>query len=340
MPIFSSEKFVSADALADIVHNLRQRGATIVSTNGSFDLLHLGHVTMLREAKSLGDVLIVGLNSDQSVRRYKGRHRPICPQAHRAAMLAALECTDYITIFDDLTPLKLLHLIQPDIHVNSPEHGKDCIEREVVEHYGGRIHLARLIEGLSTTQLIGRILQAARHQAGRGLFVNARDLIKVERTAGRSRLQWQADESTLADFGRLTAADFQLFLFADHADLDVSPSAEDDLRTAYQQVPQEFCQHGVTLSNVSLRFRASQPDTALLEDTIGEADISLAQSVIISSNPADIRLGRAVNCKTILLAPPAPRPDQHSPAPGPHHVVDSLHAAIALLLGPPEVQPG
>jgi rfaE bifunctional protein nucleotidyltransferase chain/domain len=333
MPIFSSEKIVSADALDDIVHNLRQRGATIVSTNGSFDLLHLGHVTMLREAKSLGDVLIVGLNSDRSVRRYKGRHRPICPQAHRAAMLAALECTDYITIFDELTPLKLLHVLQPDIHVNSPEHGKDCVECEVVEHYGGRIHLAQLVEGLSTTQLIGRILQAAQHQAGRGVFVNAGDLVEVERTADRYRLHWQADESTLADLQRLTAAGFQLFLLADHADLDVSPSAEDGLRIAYQQVQQAFCQHGVTLNNVSLRFRASQPAAALLEEAIGDADISLAKSAVVSSNPAHIRLGRAVNCKTILLAPPVVRPEQPSPAPGPHHVVDSLYAAVALLLG-------
>jgi D-beta-D-heptose 7-phosphate kinase/D-beta-D-heptose 1-phosphate adenosyltransferase len=145
---------------------LRQNGKCLVWTNGCFDLLHPGHVASLQAARRLGDVLVVGLNADASVRANKGPTRPILTQAERAAMLAALECVDYVIVFDEPTPAEALARLQPDIHCKgaeyAPPHGRPVPEREVVERYGGRIEYLPLVPGLSTTELLRRIQGAQR----------------------------------------------------------------------------------------------------------------------------------------------------------------------------------
>lgn len=146
---------------------LRRAGKVVVWTNGCFDLLHPGHVASLQAARRLGDVLVVGLNSDASVKANKGPARPILTQAERAAMLAALECVDYVVVFDDPNPAAALARLQPDVHCKgaeyAPPHGRPVPERAVVEGYGGRVEYLPLVPGVSTTELLRR----ARGEAGR-----------------------------------------------------------------------------------------------------------------------------------------------------------------------------
>jgi rfaE bifunctional protein nucleotidyltransferase chain/domain len=139
----------------------RQAGRSVVWTNGCFDLIHAGHVRSLVEASRLGDVLIVGLNSDDSVRRLKGDGRPVLPAADRAEVLAAFECVDHVYTFDDLVPTPTLEWLRPDVHCKgaeyAPPHGRPLPEREVVEAYGGRVAFLPLVPGVSTTELIARV---------------------------------------------------------------------------------------------------------------------------------------------------------------------------------------
>ena len=139
----------------------RLAGETVVWTNGTFDLLHPGHISSLQSAKQLGVVLVVGLNSDASVRSYKGPSRPILTQDERAAMLCALECVDYVVIFDEPTPEVALAKLKPDIHCKgaeyAPPHGRPVPEAAVVTAYGGRIEFLPLVPGISTTELLKRI---------------------------------------------------------------------------------------------------------------------------------------------------------------------------------------
>ncbi len=139
----------------------RAAGSTVVWTNGAFDLLHPGHLASLRQARALGDVLIVGVNSDRSVKAYKGPNRPILNQNERAAMLAALECVTAAMIFDEDTPAESLMKLKPDIHCKgaeyAPPHGRPVPERAVVEDYGGRIEYLPLVPGVSTTEILRRI---------------------------------------------------------------------------------------------------------------------------------------------------------------------------------------
>jgi D-glycero-beta-D-manno-heptose 1-phosphate adenylyltransferase len=135
------------------------RPKTIATLNGSFDLLHAGHLFILKEAKKQADLLIVMLNSDASIRGYKGSTRPIIPLEYRLELMAALEFVDYVTWFDELDPCAILQKIRPDVHVNGAEYGENCIEAEVVKQMNARLHLVERIPGLSTSQIIGKIKQ-------------------------------------------------------------------------------------------------------------------------------------------------------------------------------------
>jgi len=137
--------------------DLRRQGLRIVTLNGSFDLLHAGHLYILHQAKLQGDVLIVALNSDSSIRQYKGSNRPIITLAHRLSMMAALSFVDYVTWFDETDPCKILGEIRPNVHVNGIEYGAHCIEAEVVRKCGGRLHLVDRIPGLATSEVITKI---------------------------------------------------------------------------------------------------------------------------------------------------------------------------------------
>jgi D-beta-D-heptose 7-phosphate kinase/D-beta-D-heptose 1-phosphate adenosyltransferase len=150
-------RVLSRGALASVAATLRARGRSVVTVNGSFDLLHSGHLHILQEARNQGDVLIVGLNSDSSVRRNKGEERPIVPAERRAEMLLALRVVDYVHIFDESDPIAFLSEVKPDVHVNGAEYGADCIERDAVVRNGGRIHIVGRIPDLSTSDLVAKL---------------------------------------------------------------------------------------------------------------------------------------------------------------------------------------
>ena len=153
-----NRKIKSREELKKIVAKLRRQGKKIVSTNGCFDLLHIGHVKYLEEAKKQGDVLIVGLDSDASVKIKKGKERPIIPQNYRAEMLAALECVDYVTIYEEEHCFAFINNAVPDIYVKSEEYRhKKMYGRELLEKLGVKIHYARHLPLFSTTKIIEKI---------------------------------------------------------------------------------------------------------------------------------------------------------------------------------------
>ena len=154
----SSGKILTRDELAVRVRDWRLTGKRVVFTNGCFDLLHAGHLSLLHEAAALGDVLVLAINSDESVRRLKGPERPLVAAQERAALLAALECVDAVTIFDEDTPLETLRASPPDILVKGEDYRKEqVVGRDVVEAAGGRVELVPLLPNKSTTALLDRI---------------------------------------------------------------------------------------------------------------------------------------------------------------------------------------
>ncbi len=156
----AEKKIMERGGLAAECARLRAEGRTLVFTNGCFDLMHAGHATYLEFARAQGDVLMVGLNTDASVRRHKGDQRPIVDERNRARMMAALECVDYVTWFDEDEPKALIGELQPDVLVKAEDWAHYVSGREIVEARGGRVVLAPMVEGLSTTALIERLLRA------------------------------------------------------------------------------------------------------------------------------------------------------------------------------------
>ena len=154
------EKIKKREPLLKIVEDLKAKRKRIVFTNGCFDLLHVGHVRYLERAKALGEILVVGVNSDDSVRQLKGQDRPILPQEERAEILSGLGCVDYVIVFDESTPLKLISSLQPHILVKGGDWTKETtVGREVVEGLGGEVVILPFVEGTSTSNLIETILK-------------------------------------------------------------------------------------------------------------------------------------------------------------------------------------
>ena len=158
-----NSKVLPREHLLHVLAVNRTNGKRIVFTNGCFDLMHIGHTRYLQAARALGDVLVVGVNSDASVRRLeKAPDRPIVPEAQRAEVLAALACVDYVGIFDEPDPLELITAIQPDILVKGGDWPLDrIVGRNVVEARGGIVKTVPLVPGLSTTELLQRIRSTA-----------------------------------------------------------------------------------------------------------------------------------------------------------------------------------
>jgi D-beta-D-heptose 7-phosphate kinase/D-beta-D-heptose 1-phosphate adenosyltransferase len=146
------------DQIAAICTELRSAGKSIVFTNGCFDLLHVGHVHLLERARALGDVLVVGLNSDASLRRLKGETRPLVPESDRARILAGLRAVDYVVVFEEDTPLELLDRVRPHVLVKGGDYrAEGIIGRQLVESYGGRVEVLGFVDERSTTSLVAKI---------------------------------------------------------------------------------------------------------------------------------------------------------------------------------------
>jgi len=153
-------KIKTQDELREIITDLKSAGKKVVFTNGCFDLIHTGHVRYLKIAKGYGDVLVVAVNSDESVSRLKGEKRPLMPQAERVEVLSALSVVDYVTVFDEDDPHRVITELLPDVLVKGGDWGIDnIVGREVVEENGGKVYSIPYIEGASTTGIIERVLK-------------------------------------------------------------------------------------------------------------------------------------------------------------------------------------
>ena len=159
-PVRMLSKIVQREDLAQTMKTVRASGEKVVFTNGCFDILHVGHVGYLAAAKSEGNVLVVGLNSDESVKSIKRENRPIIPQEQRAEVLSSLWCVDYITLFDEPDPLSLIKVVQPDVLVKGadwPE--EEIIGADFVKANGGRVVRVSVVPGVSTSRIIQQIIK-------------------------------------------------------------------------------------------------------------------------------------------------------------------------------------
>ena len=154
------EKIIPLALLKRLILRLKKAGKRVVFTNGCFDILHYGHARYLQDAKLKGDILVVGVNSDSSIKRIKGKNRPIVGENYRMRLLAALESVDFVVLFKEDTPLRVIKILSPDILVKGADWGrKDIVGADTVRNRGGKVFSIKLTKGLSTTNLIKRIVE-------------------------------------------------------------------------------------------------------------------------------------------------------------------------------------
>lgn len=152
------KKLKDFQEIEGIAGRLKQTGRKAVFTNGCFDILHKGHIRLLKKAKSLGDVLIIGLNADASVRRLKGKERPFFKEKERAEVISALEMVDYVVLFPQDTPYELIKIIKPNVLVKGGDYMKEeVVGRDIVEGYGGKVFIFPVVKGASTTKIAEKI---------------------------------------------------------------------------------------------------------------------------------------------------------------------------------------
>lgn len=162
-----THKVKTLEEMCRVRAGMRTQGRKLVFTNGCFDILHVGHVRYLNQARTLGDALVVAINSDRSVRENKGRSRPLVPEAERAEVLAALACVDYVIVFDEATPQSVIDAIVPDVLVKGADWGlSEIVGRETVEKAGGVVRNITLVPGRSTSSIVAKVLEQAdlRHE--------------------------------------------------------------------------------------------------------------------------------------------------------------------------------
>lgn len=156
-PEWLQKKLIEPEQLEGRAAQIRARHLSLATLNGSFDLMHAGHLFIIHEASKQADRLLVALNSDRSIQQYKSPDRPIIPLQYRLEMIAALEFVDYVTWFEETDPRALLAKVKPDVHVNGAEYGAACIEAEIVKTHGGRLHLVDRVPSLATSAIIEKI---------------------------------------------------------------------------------------------------------------------------------------------------------------------------------------
>ncbi len=326
-----SAKLLSPDQAAAQIARWRRDGKKTVAVSGSFDILHQGHMNLLSEARAGGDALLVLLNSDASVRAYKGPGRPLAAQETRAAQLAALPMVDAVVLFDEVVPLGLLEKLKPDILANGPDYGPDCIERPVVESWGGRILMTSPRTGANSTSAIAQRLGVAPNP--RAVLLD-RDGTLVEDPGYLSRPEQLVWKEGAADaLKRLSEAGFLLIVITNQSGIGRGLFSKTDMEQVHQRLQGDLAKAGVTLKAIyhcphrpEEACACRKPGTGLLLQAGSEHGLDLSKSWMVGDKCSDIEAGRMANMRTALVYSKA------SCRPAPHVIAPTLTAAAEAIL--------
>lgn len=330
-------KIISQKQIKDVSQLLRRKGKKIVTINGSYDILHADHIKTLTYAKNKGDILIVLMNSDKSVHLYKGPNRPIIEAKYRAAALAALNVVDYVVIFDDINPKRLLEIIKPHIHTGGVEYGKDPVERAVVERYGGRIvRLPPRIQGISTSNIIRKIVQLQKYPDARAVFLDRDGTINHN---GKGYIYKKNDfiflPGVLSALKTLSHSHYKIFIVTNQSGIGRGYFSRADLNKLHKWMTETLKKHKIRIDHIYFcphapnnHCECRKPKPGMIFKAVNEYKLSLSKSWFIGDDTRDIELGREVNLKTIKLGAHIPSAAKLSP----HKYAKDLREAVNYVL--------
>lgn len=309
-----NKKIKSQKEISDIVSVLRKQGKKITAYSGSFDILHWGHVAGLEEAKEQGDILIVLLNSDKSVKSYKGPNRPIVGEKERALMLESLECVDYVVIFDELTPKNVLVEIKPDVYCSGPDWGRDCVEKELVEKNGGKIHVLAKVSGLSTTNLIEKILGVYSAPETKAVFLDRDGTINHDPPSYvSSPKDFKFIPETLSALKILSKSDYKIIIVSNQSGIGRGYFKEKDVENLHKWMLGQLKKKGIRIDKIYYcphreedNCGCRKPKPGMILSASKEFGLNLNKSWIIGNEIKDVQVGREANVRTIKLGKKIP----------------------------------
>jgi D-glycero-D-manno-heptose 1,7-bisphosphate phosphatase len=309
-------KIKSQKEIVQISEELKKQNRKIVTRNGAFDILHSGHILSLAEAKDQGDILIVLLNSDKSVGIYKGPQHPINCQEDRAETLSALTAVDYVVIFNELTPNKILLKIRPDIHCVGSDWGSGAIERMAVEKNGGKIYTLKHIDGKSTSEIIQKISEQTQQPPVKAIFLDRDGIINENQPEYLHRIEdFKFLPGVIEGLKKLSKTEFKIIIVTNQSGIARGYFTENDLEKLHNWMLKflkdngvridgiYYCPHHPNIGNEKYMKKCNcrKPNAGLILQAAKDFGINLSKSWLIGDNVQDILAGKRANLKTIFL---------------------------------------
>lgn len=311
-------KIVTRAELVEIRKRLAEEGKEVGFTSGSFDLLHRGHIDYLQKARRLCDVLIVGVNSDSSVRSYKGTARPIVREDDRAEVVAALSCVDFVFIFEERNNNQNISLIRPDIYFKGGDYDKSRLSSAaIVEGYGGRIELIPFLKGYSTTSLIHRIegafltsfLESQGAQRKPAVFVDRDGTICAHVEYLHEKEKFTLLPNAMEGLKAFQDAGYYIIVVTNQPGIGLGYFTKEDFFAVNRELLISASRAGVAIDKIyfcphskSENCRCRKPETGMLQQAVSELDIDRERSIVIGDMTSDIELGRRFGCRSVLVA--------------------------------------
>ncbi|MEK7080237.1 MAG: D-glycero-beta-D-manno-heptose 1,7-bisphosphate 7-phosphatase [Patescibacteria group bacterium] len=331
-----NSKIKSQKEIIRIAENLKKKGKKVVTYNGSFDILHLGHIKSLEEAKAQGDILIVLSNSDNSIRNYKGPNHPTNPETHRAEVLSAIGYVDYVVNFDELNPKEILKKIKPDVYCNGSDWGKNCIERAVVEENGGKIHILKWQEGFSTSNLMKKIIGTYLKPEIKAVFLDRDGTINInEPEYTHKKEDFKLFPETIPALKKLSKTDYKIIIITNQSGIARGYYTESQMKKLHKWMVQDFKKKGIRIDGIYYcphgpddNCFCKKPKPGMLLKAGEDFGLNLSKSWIIGDGSRDIIAGREVNVKTIKIGGKIDKKHKIEP----HYYAKNILEAVNIII--------
>lgn len=343
-----SSKIYPREELVPILEELKKQGKTIGLTNGAFDILHSGHVSYLEGAKKNCDVLVVSVNTDSSVKEYKGDDRPIVPEVERATVIAALESVDFVTYHSERRMRAALEAIKPKYYIKAGDYKvTDLTSRDVLQQWGGEVMLIPLVEGLSTTNVIQKVLDVYGNKpisldvakdVSKVVFLDRDGVINEEIEYLHEPDKFAFIPEALEGIKKMHDAGYKIVVITTQAGIGLGYFTKEDFFKVTKTMLKGFKEKGIPVSrvyfcphSVSDNCTCRKPKTGLFERAKQDLNIDMSASWMIGDKTSDILAGKNAGCKTIIVNTGHAGKDKEYDV-TPDYVADTLSHAASIIL--------
>ncbi|MBI4895951.1 MAG: HAD-IIIA family hydrolase [Candidatus Aenigmarchaeota archaeon] len=352
-----NSKIRTLDELELLVRDLKRQGKKIGFTSGAFDVLHAGHVDSLYKAKELCDILIVGLNSDASIKKYKSPNRPINPQQQRLAVLSALEMVDYVFVFEETNNNSNIERIKPDIYIKAGDYTANKLSSApIVEKYGGKTIVVPIIEDTSTTKIIQKIVEIEklkdnkkiheeialqRTELVKAVFLDRDGTINKDISYLHEPEKFSFENNAIEGLKKLYDAGYRLIIITDQPGIGLGYYTKEDFFKVNSHILGLLAQHNIVIDKIyfclhsmSENCECKKPKTALVKKAFEyyENNIDKENSYVIGDKTSDIQCGKNAGLKTILVKTGSGGKDNRHPNVTPDYVAQDLADAARIIL--------